>query len=325
MKYRAILFAGTIVAIMAVCLASAQEFKPSKQIEAVVHTGPGGGSDLFARAIAELLQKEKLISQRMQVVNKPGGGPAVAMSYLAEKKGDTHTIGFFTGVWVTNPLTTAEATVTVKDLTPVVRLALEPAVIAVKADSPYKNMKDFIEAAKKSPNQLRQSGGSITSRDNLMRMLIQKATGTQWTFISFPSGGERLSNLLGGHVQLMVIEPQEAGEQIRAGNLRVIAALTEKRLASLPNVPTIKEQGIDVPLIPQARGVVAPPAVAREVVQYWERVFERFEKSPTWKQYLEQNQFEDGFLKGPALSKFFDDLTVQMREVLKEAGAKVVR
>lgn len=226
---------------------------------------------------------------------------------------------------MTNPLTTAEATVTMKDLTPIVRLVLEPAVIAVKADSPYKTMKDFIEAAKKSPNQLRQSGGSVTSRDNLMRMLIQKATGTQWTFISFPSGGERLSNLLGGHVQLMVIEPQEAGEQIRAGNLRVIASLTEKRLASLANVPTIKEQGIDVPLIPQARGVVAPPAAPREEVQYWEGVFDRFAKTASWKQYVEQNQFEDGYLKGPALSKFFDDLTVQMRDVLKEAGAKVVR
>ena len=186
---------------------------------------------LFARAIAEMLQKEKLITQRMQVVNKPGGGPAVAMSYLAEKKGETHTIGFYTGVWVTNPLTTVEATVTVKDLTPIVRLVLEPAVIAVKADSPYKNMKDFIEAAKKNPKQLAQSGGTITSRDNLMRLLLQKATGAQWNFISFPSGGERLSNLLGGHVQMMVIEPQEAGEQIRAGNLRVIASLTEKRLA----------------------------------------------------------------------------------------------
>ena len=120
----------------------------------MVHTGPGGGSDLFARAIAEMLQKEKLISQRMQVVNKSGGGPAVAMSYLAEKKGETHTIGFFTGVWVTNPLTTAEANVTIKDLTPIVRLVLEPAVIAVKADSPYKKMKDFIEAAKKNPKQL---------------------------------------------------------------------------------------------------------------------------------------------------------------------------
>ena len=327
MKSRIILLSVTAAVIAAISLGSAwgQEFKPSKQIEAVVHTGPGGGSDLFARAIAEMLQKEKLISQRMQVVNKSGGGSAVAMSYLAEKKGDTHTIGFFTGVWVTNPLTTKEATVTIKDLTPIVRLVLEPAVIAVKADSPYKNMKDFIEAAKKSPNQLRQSGGSVTGRDNLMRLLIQKATGAQWTYISFPSGGERLSNLLGGHVQMMVIEPQEAGEQIRAGNLRVIASLTEKRLPTLANVPTIKEQGIDVTIIPQARGVVAPPAASRAVVQYWEGVFDRFAKSPSWKQYVEQNQFEDGYLTGPALSKFFDGLTVQMREVLKEAGAKVVR
>jgi putative tricarboxylic transport membrane protein len=322
-----ILLSITVAVIAAISLGSAwsQEFKPSKQIEAVVHTGPGGGSDIFARAIAEMLQKEKLITQRMQVVNKSGGGSAVAMSYLAEKKSETHTIGFFTGVWVTNPLTTKEATVTIKDLTPIARLVLEPAVIAVKADSPYKDMKDFIEAAKKSPNQLRQSGGSVTGRDNLMRLLIQKATGAQWTYISFPSGGERLSNLLGGHVQMMVIEPQEAGEQIRAGNLRVIASLTEKRLPTLPNVPTIKEQGIDVTIIPQARGVVAPPAAPKEVVQYWEGVFDRFAKSASWKQYVEQNQFEEGYLKGPPLGKFFDDLTVLMRNVLKEAGAKVVR
>jgi putative tricarboxylic transport membrane protein len=327
MKYKA-MFLPVVAAASAAIFSNlvwSQEFKPNKSIEVVVHTGPGGGSDLFARAIAELLQKEKLVSQRLQVVNKSGGGSAVAMSYLAEKKGETHTIGFFTGVWVTNPLTTAEASVTLKDLTPIAGLVLEPAVIVVKADSPYKNLKDFIEAAKKSPNQLRQSGGSVTSRDNLVRLLIQKATGAQWTFISFPSGGERLSNLLGGHVQMMVIEPQEAGEQIRAGNLRVIASLTEKRLASLPEVPTIKEQGIDIPLIPQARGVVAPPAAPREVVQYWEGVFDRFVKTSTWQQYVEQNQFEDGYLKGPALSKFFDDLTVQMRDVLKEAGAKVVR
>ncbi len=305
--------------------AASQEFKPSKQIETVVHTGPGGGSDLFARAIAEMLQKEKLISQRMQVVNKSGGGPAVAMAYLAEKKGDSHTIGFYTGVWVTNPLTTVEATVTLKDLTPVTRLVLEPAVIAVKADSPYKTVKDFIEAAKKNPKQLNQSGGTVLSRDNLMRLLLQKATGAQWNFISFPSGGERLSNLLGGHVQMMVIEPQEAGEQIRAGNLRVIATLTEKRLASLPNVPTIKEQGIDVPLIPQARGMLLPPAAPKEVIAYWEGMFDAFVKTPSWKQYVEQNQFEDAYLKGAALNKFIDALKDQMREVLKEAGAKVIR
>lgn len=327
MKCKAMFLAVAAAAMGALTfdVASGQEFKPNKPIEVVVHTGPGGGSDLFARAIAELLQKEKLVSQRLQVVNKSGGGSAVAMSYLAEKKADTHTIGFFTGVWVTNPLTTAEANVTLKELTPIVRLVLEPAVIVVRADSPYRDMKDFIEAAKKSPNQLRQAGGSVTSRDNLVRLLIQKATGTQWTFISFPSGGERLSNLLGGHVQMMVIEPQEAGEQIRAGNLRVIASLTETRLNSLLQIPTIKEQGIYVPLIPQARGVVAPPAAPRGVVQYWEGVFDGFVKTTTWRSYVEQNQFEDGYLQGPALNKFFDDLTLQMRQVLVEAGARVVR
>ena len=303
----------------------AATFEPTKPIEAVVHTGPGGGSDIFARAIAELMQKEKTISQRMQVVNKSGGGSAVAMSYLAEKKGDTHTIGFFTGVWVTNPLTTAAAKVMISDLTPIVRLVLEPAVFAVKADSPYKTMKDFIETAKKNPNQLKQSGGSVTGRDNLVRLVIEKATGAKWVFVSFPSGGERIANLLGGHVDAMVIEPQEAGEHIKAGNMRVIAALTDKRLPSFPNVPTLKEQGIDVPVIPQARGILAPPGVPKEVILYWEGVFERFVKSAGWRQYLEQNQFEDGYLKGPALNKFFDELAVKMREVLKEAGAKVVR
>jgi putative tricarboxylic transport membrane protein len=304
---------------------AAQSFKPAKPVEAVVHTGPGGGSDILARAIADMMEKEKLLPQRLQVVNKSGGNSATAMAYLAEKKGETHTIGFFTGVWVTNPLTTMEAKIMIKDLTPMVRLVLEPAVVAVKADSPYKTMKDWIEAAKKSPGQLKQSGGSVTGRDNLVRLVIQKATGTKWVYVSFPSGGERIATLLGGHVDMMVIEPQEAGEHIKAGNMRVIAALTEKRLPSFPGVATLDEQGIDVPSIPQARGVVAPPGVGQDVVQFWEGVFDRFVKTPSWKQSLEHNQFEDGYLKGAALNKFIDGLTVQMRDMLKEAGAKVVR
>jgi putative tricarboxylic transport membrane protein len=303
----------------------AQTFKPTKPVEAVVHTGPGGGSDIFARAIADMLEREKLLEQRLQVINKSGGNSATAMAYLAEKKGDIHTIGFFTGVWVTNPLTTAEAKVMINDLTPILRLVLEPAVIVVKADSPYKTMRDFVEAAKKSPGQLKQSGGSVTGRDNLVRLVIQRATGAKWVYVSFPSGGERVANLLGGHVDLMVIEPQEAGEHIRAGTMKVIAVATEKRLPSFPEVGTLKEQGINVPVIPQARGVLAPSAVPKDVLQYWEGIFDRFHQTPSWKKYLEQNQFEDGYLKGAELNKFIDGLTAQMRDVLKEAGAKVVR
>jgi len=87
--------------------ALAQGFKPTRTIEAVVHTGPGGGSDLLARAVATLIEKEKLLPVRMQVVNKTGGNGTVAAAYLAEKKGEPHTLGFFTGVWLTTPLTSA--------------------------------------------------------------------------------------------------------------------------------------------------------------------------------------------------------------------------
>ena len=122
-----------------------QGFKPTRPIELVVHTGPGGGSDVLARAMVIMLEKEKLLPVRVQVANKPGGGGVVAAAYLAEKKGETHTIGIFTGVWLTNPLTSNEAKVSLKDLTPIARLLLEPAVIAVKADAPYKTLGDFIE------------------------------------------------------------------------------------------------------------------------------------------------------------------------------------
>jgi putative tricarboxylic transport membrane protein len=301
------------------------QFKPTKPIEVIVHTGPGGGADVLARFISSLVDKEKLAPVRLQVNNKPGGGGLTAMSYVVEKKGDAHAIAIFTGNWMTNPLTRAEAKVTVKDMTPIVRLVLEPALIAVKADAPYKTMQDFIEAAKKNPGQMKQSGGSLTSRDNVVRQLIMKQSGASWAFISFPGGGERIAALLGGHVNMMVVEPQEAGEHIRGGNMRVIAQVSDKRLAGFPNVPTLKEAGVDIPDVPQVRGVVAPPGIPADAIAYYEDLFARITQSAGWKKYLEENQFEDGFQKSADLAKFFDTYTDRMRGILKEAGAKVVR
>jgi len=305
--------------------AFAQGFKPTRPIEVVVHTGPGGGSDLLARAVVQMIEKEKLVPVRMQVVNKPGGGGAVAPAYLAEKSGDPHTLGFFTGVWLTNPITTESARITLRDLTPIARLVLEPALIAVKADAPFKSLSDFTSAAKEKPGQLKQSGGSVTSRDNVVRQLLQKASGGRWTFISFPGGGERIAALLGGHVNMMVIEPAEAGEHIRAGNMRVLAQVSDRRLSGFPNVPTLKEAGFDVPAVPQVRGVVAPPAIPAANVAYWEDVFRKLSRTASWKKYLEDNQFEDGYQNAAELAKFYDEFTGTMRGILQEAGVKIVR
>ena len=180
-------------------LAWAQGYKPRRPVEVVVHSAPGGGSDVFARAIVEMVEKEKLLPQRLQVVNKTARASLQAMAYLVEKKGDDHTIGIFTNTWVATPLTTKDAKYTVKDLTSIVRLVLEPTIAVVNADSPYKSMNDFVDAAKKSPGTLKQAGGSVTAIESLTGLLIQSATGAKWTFISTPAVKDRISSLLAGN------------------------------------------------------------------------------------------------------------------------------
>jgi putative tricarboxylic transport membrane protein len=262
---------------------------------------------------------------RLTVANKTGGGGLTAMAYLAEKRGDTHTIAMFTGVWFANPIMRKEAKFGMKDLTPIARLFREPAMIVVKSDSPYKTLKEFIDAAKQKPGELKQSAGSIGSRDWVVRQLLMKDTGANWAYISFPGGGERIAALLGGHVQMMVIEPQEAGEHIRAGNMRVIAQVADKRLPPFPNIPTMQEAGFKIPNVPQVRGIMAPPGVPAEVVAYWENVLTRMVATPAWKKFLEDNMFDDGFQRSADLSRFIDEYSDVVRGILKEGGIPVVR
>ena len=318
-----LIFAALV--ILAAVVPAAGAFEPTKPVEIIVHSAPGGGSDLFARAIVEMLQKDNLYHQPMHVINKSGGSGAVAMSYIAGKKAETHTIGLFTSAVIFASLTQKEAQHTIQDLTPVVHLVLEPSVAAVKADTPYKTMKDFVEAAKKNPGQLKQAGGVVTSVDNMFRLLIQKATGAQWIYINLPSGAERIANLLGGHMDLMLENPDKVTEYVRAGKMRIIAALTEKRLSALPDVPTIKEQGISIPILTQSRGVIAPPGIPSDAVAYWENLFGRLVKTQTWKKYVEDNQQETYFLKSRELADFLEGQTKLLRGVLKEAGVKAVR
>jgi putative tricarboxylic transport membrane protein len=314
----------SVAAMLAATFASA-EFHPTKPVDIIVHTGPGGGSDVLARAIAVMMEKEKLVPVRIQVINKPGGNGAVAAAAIAERKDDPHTLGLITSVWIANPLTTSEARITVYDLKPIAQLMKEPAVIAVRADSPYKTLKEFIEAARAHPGTLRQSGGSVTSRDNIVRQMLQHATGTKWAFVSFQGGGERLAALLGGHVDIMVIEPQEAGEQVRAGKLRVLAQIADHRLAAYADAPTLKEAGFDLVPTPQIRAVMAPPHMPADAAAYWEERFAKLCETPTWKKYVSDNQLEASYLPAAQLRQSIADIEKQMRELFTQSGIKMVR
>ncbi|MFK8250893.1 Bug family tripartite tricarboxylate transporter substrate binding protein [Ancylobacter terrae] len=315
---------AAVLAVASVPLAKA-EFVPKRPLEIAVHAGPGSGNDVFARALISVIEKHKLSPVRIQVANKPGGGSTTAAAYVASKAGGENTLGVFTNIWITDPLVSAEATNPLTSMTPVALVIREPGLIAVKADSPYKTLQDFITAAKANPGKLSQSGGSVLARENVLRQLLMGVTGADWQFISFPSGGERLSALLGGHVSMMIVEPGEAAEQVRSGALRVIAAVSEKRLPGFPDVPTLTESGFDVPNLPQIRGLVAPPGMPAEALAYYSDMVRKATETDDWKDYVAKNGYEAAFTSPEDTAKFIAAYTEQLSGILQKAGIQLVK
>jgi len=325
MKRRHLIAAAPALAAAAVAGPARAAWTPSRPIEIVAHNGPGSGPDVFARALIAAIEQEKLFAGRIQVANRVGGGGATAMNHVVERRGDAHVISVWTSLWLSLPLVQAEAKAQVGDMTPIARIAIEPALIVVRAESKYTSLKEIVDAAKAQPGTVRQSGGSPTARDALVRQLLMAHSGARWAFVSFPSGGERMAALLGGHVDMMVAEPSEAGEQVRAGKLRVLAQINNTRLPGFPDVPTLREAGFPIKDVVQARGILAPPGIPAEAIAFYEDLFRRLSVSDSWKKYLVDNQFHSAWLGAADTGRFFDEYRNELRAVLQDGGVKVVR
>ena len=158
----------------------------------------------------------------------------------------------------------------------------------------------------------------------MVRQQLQKVTGARWQFISFPGGGERIAALLGGHVNMMVIEPNEAGEHIRAGNMRLLAQVNDKRLAAFPNVPTLKEAGFDVTRCRRCAASSRRREFRRERRLLGRSVREAVPDG-RGRSMSRTTSSRTPTRTHAELAKFYDEFTGQMRGILQEAGAKVVR
>ena len=134
-----------------------------------------------------------------------------------------------------------------------------------------------------------------------------------------------MTDLVAGKVDIVIPQPQDANEHIAAGKVRPIAAITERRLRVLPDVPTVREQGIEMPIIANVRGILGPPDMPPGAAAYWADFFARLSKTASWKKYVEENHVEDVFLRGAELAPFLDEQVGVMRRVLREAGVAVQR
>lgn len=302
-----------------VCFASPvlAQWKPTQDIEFVIPFGLGGGADLFARTLIKIAQDEKLVPTNMVASNKPGGGTATGVGYVVTSKNkDPHTLVLINPQTLITPLRVA-GTFGAKNLTPIMNFMVDDYLMAIKASSSYKSVNDLVAAAKAKPRTI--TVGSAGTADDMAVAILEQSTGTKFNLVRFNSGGEALTALLGGHVEAVAGNPIELNPQLQAKTIRALGVFRATRFSTLPDVPTLKEQGITVAPFQMWRGVAMPKEAPKEAVAYWQDVFTKVARTPAFKAYIATNVATEYVLPPQA----FNDFLTQQETLYKAMLASI--
>lgn len=299
-------------------LAVGAEWTPTQPLKIVAHTAPGGGADLFARQVGEIVRQAKLLPVPIEVMNRSGGGGAIAINFVHEKRGDPSYLLCVTNVLLTTPMT-QKGLPTYKDFTPVAVMATDTNAIHVLASSPYRTTRDLIEAARSRPNAITHAFGAFGGTDHIIGFQLAKATGVQFKYVAFKGGGEAAVALLGGHVDFVTGNPGETRAHVEAGKLKVLGIVGDKRLSIFPDVPTLKEQGIPLSgTYAVFRGFVAPPGIPRGAGEGYAEVLRKVMETSDWKRYVADNQLVEEYNDAAGMAKFLEERNARLAQVLSE-------
>ena len=327
MNMRYVSTAWFFFAALAICagesIAASAQWKPGKNVEIIIGTSPGGGQDKTGRVLQHLLQDKHLIDVAATVVNKPGGGGAVAWIYLNQHAGDGHYLEVGTTTLLTNQII-GRSTIGYNDITPVTMLLSESVAFSVREDSPIKSGKDLLERLRKDASSVSVSIGSTVGGPNHIALaLVTKAVGgdvKKLKTVVFQGGGDAIIALLGGHIDLIASAANNVVPHLAAGKLRVIGITSPQRLAGvLVSTPTWKEQGADVQ-ITNWRMAAGPKGMGAAQVGYWEAAFARLVQTEEWKKDLEQNLFENTYMNSADSRNYIRAQYDQFKSALSEVG-----
>ncbi|WP_307783929.1 Bug family tripartite tricarboxylate transporter substrate binding protein [Streptomyces spinoverrucosus] len=286
----------------------------------MVPNTPGGGYDITARTAAKNAEDAGL-TPNIEVFNLPGAGGTVGLTRLVSEHGNGK-LAMSMGLGVVGAVRSNDAPKTLSDTTPIARLTEEQDVVVVAKDSPYRTIDDLVAAWKADPGKLPVGGGSSPGGpDHLAPMLMARAAGIspkQVNYIPFDGGGELLASILGNKVAFGVSGVGEYLDQIKAGELRLLAVTGPERVDGL-DAPTLQEAGYDVNFT-NWRGIVAPPGLTDAERDKLVRLIEELHDSPEWQASLKQNGWDDAFLSGEKFGDFLDAQDQRVVSVLKELG-----
>ncbi|MFI5804223.1 Bug family tripartite tricarboxylate transporter substrate binding protein [Streptomyces sp. NPDC051561] len=286
----------------------------------MVPNTPGGGYDITARTAAKNAEDASLTSG-IEVFNLPGAGGTVGLARLASDHGNGKT-AMSMGLGVVGAVHTNKSPKTLADTTPIARLTEEQDIVVVAKDSPYTSLEDLVKAWKANPAKVPVGGGSSPGGpDHLAPMLMARAAGIKpkdVNYIPFDGGGELLASILGNKVAFGVSGVGEYLDQIKAGELRLLAVTGAKRVPGL-DAPTLRESGLDTDFT-NWRGIVAPPGLTDAERTKLITLFEKLHGSKEWKDSMKKNGWDDAFLTGDRFGEFLDKEDKRVDSVLKELG-----
>jgi putative tricarboxylic transport membrane protein len=309
---------AALAGVFAAPLVSAQAY-PSKTLEFIVHVNPGGGTDVFARLIQEIITREKLVTTPMIVASKTGGAGTVAFNYVKGKRGDPHTVlTIATGSFVT-AISRTDLDLGLEHFTPLAFFARDPQGVIVPADSKYKTFKDLVDDAKKQPEAIVCAVTSATGTGRQTLWRIERETGAKFKFVTFKAGSEAVLSVLGGHVPFTTENVSEAWAHIEAKKMRVLAVTTEKRMPALPDVPTLTEIGYKVE-IGTGRGFGMPAGVPKEAVAAMEGILRKAHQSSLWQDYSKKNMYEDRWMGSADFAKYLAEQRGVQKEFIDSIG-----
>lgn len=303
--------------------ALAQSWSPQRNVEIVVGSAPGGSNDKTARTVERALVDMKLLSTSVSVVNRPGGGSSIAFTYVAQRPGDPHILLVGTTALLTNHIT-GRSKIYHKDFTPIASLFNDYVVFAVNANSSIKDGKDLVERLKKDPQSVAIGfATALGSHNHIAAGLLMKAIGgnaRDLKAVAYKGSSEAITNLLGGHIDLVTTAGGNAAGHVAAGRMRVVGVAAPRRFGdALADVPTWNELGINL-VYGGFRGIVAPKGLSAEQVAFWEGALRKASEAPEWQADLRKNYWSNDFLTGPAFSKDLDETYAAMRSVLVDLG-----
>jgi putative tricarboxylic transport membrane protein len=291
-----------------------------KSLEIIAPASPGGGWDQTARAMQAALQEAGLASG-VQVQNVSGAGGTIGLAQFVtskKRRGDAILVG---GLVMVGAILTNKAPVGLDDVTPLARLTGEYELIVVPTDSPVQTMGDLIQKLKADPGSISWAGGSTGGTDHILAGLIAKAADvdpTKVNYIAHSGGGEALASILGGHVSAGVSGYEEFAPQIAAGKLRALAISSDERLPGV-DVPTLKEQGLDVSLV-NWRGVFAPPGIRDRDLKALSDAIGKMVETPSWKETLKNRGWLDMYQPADQFAAFLKDDRAKVEGTLKDVG-----